>query len=131
MAKNFERKTPFKQVHDYLVETGACQEALDFYQALLDAKPNLTFGEALDNTAPGDLTLDKWFSWLYRQIYDQSAQDVRDSLILKVQDPMRALKVCCDCTTMVQADKAALENKFRGILTKAEQEYDDGILTQE
>jgi hypothetical protein len=37
--------------------------------------------------------------------------------------------MCCDCTAMVQADKTALENKFRGILLKAEQEYDDGILT--
>jgi hypothetical protein len=123
------RNTKFQDVYNRLVAEPACDEALVYYGELLKKDPNMLFGKALDDIGPGLLTLNFWFYWLYGVMYEEFDQAVRDALILRITDPMMALRLCVNATAISVTDKAELESKFAGQLPKAEKEYDDGVLT--
>ena len=122
----YNRNTPFLEVHNYFVSRGACDEAkLDYFEPILADEPDISFGEMMDKFLAAPEADEGWAMWGYKQIWNNSSSEIRENLLDKIKDPMRALVAYINPGfDLSKKEKTILWETFEGKLPNAEQGLD-------
>ena len=122
----YNRNTPFIEVHNFFVSSGACDEAkLDFFEPILAEEPDISYGEMMDKFLDSPDARESWATWGYKLTWQNSSFQIREQLLDKIKDPMRALAQYINPDfDLTKKEKTILWETFEGKLPNAEQGLD-------
>ena len=122
----YTRNTGFQEVYDFFVTQDACDEAiLGYFDPILADDPNINYGETMDKFLDSSDALESWATWGYKVSWENSSFEIREQLLDKIKDPMRALTAYTNPDfDLTKKEKTILWATFEGKLPNAEQGLD-------
>jgi len=124
----YKKNVKYQEGWEAIVAKGACQEAVVYFEAMLEDDPDLTWGGMLDVMIPDEEVPEDWAVWAWKRFRHVLDKEVRLYFMSKVVSPPLAFHLykaaVCDYT-LLDVDEETLDawwQTFRGQVPNAEEQ---------